>query len=119
MGYNKEIREEFRKGTKCTIQRTAEKDMLISTTDNNWQIAKPHQADNRTEETTTETIGFGKWHHAKTSEKETEQNWKMVRNFELTETNTIHPPKKTRMGKDNNVEYLGVGKHKISWDIST
>ena len=94
MGYNRADRDEYWKLVKKIIQEIPENDLLIWTTDNNGQIARP-TTNNNGENGTINDAHIGHWHYAKETEKGNgEKLIKTMNRFSLTATNTIHPPKK-------------------------
>ena len=68
-------------------------DIIIWTTGNNGQIAKPITGDDRGQSIHNDAH-IGKWHYAAQTEKGNgEKLGKSLHKYELTATNTIHPPK--------------------------
>ena len=61
MGYRKQQREEYWKEIKNALQTINKKDIIIWATDNNGQIAKPSDDDDKTNGE-TDSKGIGKWH---------------------------------------------------------
>ena len=126
MGYARSERDAYWSEIKFILNKIPRKDIIIWTTDNNGQIARPPINNDRGEGIKNEAH-IGQWHYAVQTEKGNgEKLVKTLHKFELTATNTIHTPKnndKKRLvtwtsgdGKiEKQIDYIMISKNISTW----
>ena len=93
MGYSRAERAEYWRQTKQILEEIPNNDLLIWTTDNNGEIAKP-EGSSGGENNISSIANIGQWHYAQENERGNGQTLVQIMNkFCLTATNTIRPPK--------------------------
>ena len=93
MRYGRQERDEYWREIKYILDTIPKNDIIIWAADNNGQIAKPNNNNDRGEEIHT-NAHIGPWHYAPNSEKGNGGKLvKVLHKYELTATNTIHHPK--------------------------
>ena len=93
MNYGRNGRDTYWREVKYILDQIPQNDIIIWATDNNGQIARPTTNSDRDQGINNAHIG--PCHYATKTEKGNGGKLaKTLRKYELTATNTIHPPKK-------------------------